>query len=83
MDFGPDPVGEAFDGENSLEEEDQNGEPAEGGPCGGLGEKEDEEKTEEEGAHLFDAADDFEHPDENSILYGVLRHIDHLRSPGN
>jgi hypothetical protein len=45
MDFGPEPVGEAFNGESSLEGEDQNGGPAEGGPCGGLGE-EDEEETE-------------------------------------
>jgi hypothetical protein len=83
MDFGPEPVGKAFDGENSLEEEDQNGRPAEGGPCGVLGEEEDEEETEEEGARFFDAADDFEHPDENSILCDVLRYIDHSRSPGN
>jgi hypothetical protein len=73
MDFGPEPVGEQFDDENSLEEEDQNG---------GLGE-EDEEEIEEEGARLFDAAEDFEHSDENSILSDVLRQIDHPRSPGN
>jgi hypothetical protein len=84
MDFGPEPVGEVFDSENSLKrEEDQNGGPADGGPCGGLGEEEDGKETEEEGARLFDAADDFEHPDENSIIYDVLRHIDHPRSPGN
>jgi hypothetical protein len=83
MDFVPEPVGEALDGESSLEEEDQNGEPAEGGPCGGLDEGEDEEETEEEGACPFGAAHDFEHPDENSILYDVLRSIDHPRSPGN
>jgi hypothetical protein len=32
---------------------------------------------------LFDAADDFEHPDENSILDDVLRYINHPHSPGN
>jgi hypothetical protein len=82
MDFGPEPVGHAFNGENSLEEEDQNGGPAEGRPCGVLGE-EDEEETEEEGVRLFDSAYDFEHPDENSILDDVLRHTDHPRAPGN
>jgi hypothetical protein len=82
MEFGPEPVGEPFDGQNSLEEEHNWG-PAEGGPCGCLGKEEDQEQTEEEGACLFDAVGNFEHPDENSILYDVLRYIDHSRSPGN
>jgi hypothetical protein len=39
MDFGPESIGEAFDGENSLEEEDQNGGPDERGPAGVWAEK--------------------------------------------
>jgi hypothetical protein len=49
MDFGPEPVGEAFDGENSLEEEGQNGGPAEGSPAGVWTKKKAKKKQKRKG----------------------------------